>query len=247
MMTDDQLLRYNRQIMLPAIDIAGQEKLLAARVLIIGVGGLGSPVALYLAAAGVGTLVLTDHDTVDLSNLQRQIVHSTRDIDRPKVMSATDRIHALNPDTEVLALPCRLQGNELKEQVELATIVVDCTDNFETRTEINTLCAHTSTPLVSGAAIGFGGQVAIFCSSAESPCYNCLYPDLSDQQLSCSEAGILSPVTGVIGSLQAVETIKLIVGIGNSLDGRLLLFDGMAMEWRTMKLSRDSNCQVCNH
>ncbi len=246
MMTDDQLLRYNRQIMLPEFDISGQEKLLAARVLIIGAGGLGCPVALYLAAAGVGTLVISDDDQIDLSNLQRQIAHTTRDIGKDKVISVNESVHALNPDTHVMAITNRFEGEALEEQVRQATVVIDCTDNFPSRFTLNRTCVKHCTPLVSGAAIGFSGQVAVFNTKDENvPCYNCLYSDIDEQQLTCSEAGILSPVTGVIGSLQATEAIKVITGIGKPLAGRLLVFDGLAMEFRSMNLARDSECQTC--
>ncbi|MCL6270337.1 molybdopterin-synthase adenylyltransferase MoeB [Sansalvadorimonas sp. 2012CJ34-2] len=247
MMTDDQLLRYNRQIMIPEFDIAGQEKLLEARVLIIGAGGLGCPVALYLAAAGVGTLVISDDDHVDLSNLQRQIAHTTRDIGKDKVISVNESVHALNPDTHVMAITNKLEGEVLEEQVKLATLVIDCTDNFPSRFNTNRICVKYRTPLVSGAAIGFNGQVAVFNTEEEDvPCYNCLYSDVDEQQLTCSEAGILSPITGVIGSLQATEAIKVITGIGKPLAGRLLVFDGLSMEFRSMNLSRDVECKTCS-
>ena len=246
MMNDDQLLRYNRQIMLPEFDIAGQEKLLAAKVLIIGAGGLGCPVSLYLAAAGVGSLTICDDDQVDLSNLQRQIAHTTRDINKDKVVSLTESIHALNPDTHVNAIARKLEGEALARQVEQADVVVECTDNFPSRFLLNSLCVRYQKPLVSGAATGFNGQVAVFNTSSENPCYNCLYSEVDDQQLSCSEAGILSPITGVIGTLQATEVIKVIAGIGQPLTGKLLVFDGFTMDIRTLKLAKDSQCKTCS-
>lgn len=246
MMNDDQLLRYSRQIMMPEFDIAGQGKLLDANVLIIGAGGLGCPVALYLAAAGVGSLTLCDHDQVDLSNLQRQIAHTTRDLGKDKVISLTESIHALNPDTHVNAITQKLEGNELSAHVEKATVVVECTDNFPSRFLLNTYCVQYQKPLVSGAATGFNGQVAVFNTTQESPCYNCLYSDVDEQQLSCSETGILSPITGVIGSLQATETIKIIAGIGKPLAGKLMVFDGMTMDVRTMGLAKDPECKTCS-
>ena len=245
MMNDDQLLRYSRQIMMPEFDIAGQEKLLGANVLIIGAGGLGCPVALYLAAAGVGSLTLCDHDQVDLSNLQRQIAHTTRDLGKDKVISLTESIHALNPDTHVNAITHKLEGDELSAHVEKATVVVECTDNFPSRFLLNTYCVQHQKPLVSGAATGFNGQVAVFNATPETPCYNCLYSDVDEQQLSCSETGILSPITGVIGSLQATETIKVIAGIGKPLAGKLMVFDGMTMDVRTMGLAKDPECRTC--
>ncbi len=243
-LSDQQLLRYSRQIMLPELDIAGQEKLLNSRVLVIGAGGLGCPVAMYLSAAGVGTLVIVDHDDVDESNLQRQIAHTIRDLGKPKVFSVTESLHAQNPDTRVMAIARKLSEPELLEEAGAADVVVDCTDNFQSRHAINEACIRTGTLLVSGAAIGFSGQVAIFGLS-DGPCYHCLYPDTDDQQPTCSESGILSPVTGVIGSIQATETIKLLTNIGQSLSGRLMLFDALSMTWQTLNLSRNANCSVC--
>lgn len=245
-LTDQQLLRYSRQIMLPELDIAGQERLLDSRVLIMGAGGLGCPVALYLCAAGVDTLVIVDHDKVDDSNLQRQIAHTARDIGRPKAFSITESLHALNPDICVMAIARTLSASELQKEARLADVVVDCTDNFQIRREINDACIRTGTPLVSGTAIGFGGQVAIFGFGENGPCYNCLYPEIETEQQTCSESGILSPVTGVIGSLQATETIKLLTGIGKPLSERLMLFDALAMEWQVVNLSRNPTCSTCN-
>jgi molybdopterin/thiamine biosynthesis adenylyltransferase len=244
-MNDQQLLRYSRQILLPHVDVAGQQKLSSARVLIIGLGGLGSPVATYLAAAGVGELVLVDFDTVDLSNLQRQIIHTTGSVGTPKVESARARIFELNPEVKVVTIATRLEGDALKREVSAATIVVDCTDNFKARFELNEACVRAGTPLVSGAAIRFEGQVSVFNNDGASPCYRCLYREEGEEELRCSENGILAPVVGVIGTLQATEVLKMIIGIGESLNGRLMIFDALTMEWRTIKLRRDPACPVC--
>tara|TARA_R110002167_G_scaffold15727_13_gene62497 strand:- start:10027 stop:10782 length:756 start_codon:yes stop_codon:yes gene_type:complete len=247
MMDDQQLLRYSRQIMLPEVDITGQDKLLAARVLVIGLGGLGSPVALYLAAAGVGHLVLSDFDTVDLSNLQRQIAHRQADIGRPKVESARDQILALNPQTRVSTLNQRLEGEALLRQVALADLVVDCCDNFSSRFAINHACVQQRTPLVSGAAIRLEGQVSVFDSrDPNSPCYRCLFPDGGDDAaLTCSDSGVIAPLVGMIGTTQALEALKLLTGFGTSLVGRLLLLDAKHLEWRRLNLSKDPDCPEC--
>lgn len=231
--------------MLPDIDIEGQEKLLAARVLIVGLGGLGSPVAMYLAAAGVGHLLLADFDTVDLSNLQRQIIHSTESINTNKAQSAAKALRELNPDIQITTIEKLLDEETLKQWISQVDLVVDCTDNFQTRFAINRICVQTKIPLVSGAAIRLEGQVAVFDSrKANSPCYACLYEE-NDDDLSCAANGVLAPLVGVIGSLQAVEAIKLLVGFGTSLAGRLLLFDARHMQWREISLRKDSQCQVC--
>ncbi|HTT08781.1 MAG TPA: molybdopterin-synthase adenylyltransferase MoeB [Gammaproteobacteria bacterium] len=244
-MNDLQLLRYSRHLLLPNIDIAGQEKLLDARVLIIGLGGLGSPVAMYLAAAGVGTLVLVDHDTVELSNLQRQIVHAMPDLKRPKVESARDRLLALNPEVRILTLARRLDGQELFNEVDQADVTVDCTDNFASRFAANAACVRARKPLVYGAAIRFEGQVAVFHPAAGGPCYRCLYNDDTAVAESCSQTGVVAPLLGIIGSLQATEALKLIVGIDSGLIGRLLLLDGLRMEWNSVIVRRDPHCPVC--
>lgn len=246
-MNDEQLLRYSRQIMLPQLDVTGQQKLLDARVLIIGLGGLGSPAAMYLAAAGCGHLVLVDFDSVDLSNLQRQIVHGSDDIGRAKVESAREALRALNPEIRISAIAERLSSEHLGEEIALADLVIDASDNFETRYLINELCVRTGRPLVSGAAIRMEGQVSVFSGHDAHPCYRCLYPEGEDSRTSCSENGVLAPVVGVIGSLQAVEAIKLITGIGEPLLGRLLIWDAMTMEWRTLKLKKDPACPVCGN
>lgn len=246
-LTDEQLLRYSRQIMLPQIGIEGQQRLRGSRVLIIGLGGLGSPVAMYLAAAGVGHLVLVDDDEVDLTNLQRQIVHRSADIGRPKVESAADALRALNPEVELTVIDRRLEGVELDEQVAAADAVVDGCDNFATRFAVNEACVRAAKPLVSGAAIRMEGQVAVFrADRMDGPCYRCLYRDEGELAQTCSENGVLAPLVGIIGSIQAMETIKILVGAGEDLDGRLLLLDGERMEWRTLKLRRDPACPVCN-
>lgn len=244
-MNDDQLLRYSRQIMLPQIDVEGQEKLLAARVLIIGMGGLGSPIAMYLAAAGVGHLVLVDDDVVELSNLQRQIAHGTSNIGLSKVESAKKTIKNLNPEIKITTYAERLENKNLSDEIEAADLVIDATDNFATRFALNDNCVKSNTPLVSGAAIRMEGQVSVFNKTADSPCYRCLYKDEGELDTSCSANGVLSPVVGIIGSIQATEAIKVLLGIGDCLDGKLLLLDALHMEWRTLKLKKDPECPVC--
>ncbi len=245
-MNDEQLLRYSRQVMLSDVDLDGQDKLLAARVLIIGLGGLGSPVAMYLAAAGVGHLTLVDFDAVDLTNLQRQIVHTTARIGMNKAASAAQTLRELNPGVKIETIDKLLATDELVAQVKLATVVVDCTDNFQTRFAINAACVAAKVPLVSGAAIRLEGQVAVFDARAEtSPCYRCLYEEDSDD-LTCAANGVLAPLVGIIGSMQALETIKLICGFGSSLAGRLLLLDARHSQWRELKLPKDHNCPVCS-
>jgi molybdopterin/thiamine biosynthesis adenylyltransferase len=245
-MNDEQLLRYSRQIMLPDVDLDGQDKLLAARVLIIGLGGLGSPVAMYLAAAGVGHLTLVDFDAVDLTNLQRQIVHTTARIGMNKAASAAQSLRELNPDVKIATIEKLLATDELLAQVKSAMVVVDCTDNFQTRFAINAACVAAKVPLVSGAAIRLEGQVAVFDARAEtSPCYRCLYEEDSDD-LTCAANGVLAPLVGIIGSMQALETIKLICGFGSNLAGRLLLLDARHSQWRELKLPKDHSCPVCS-
>jgi len=245
-MNDDQLLRYSRQIMLPQVDIAGQEKLLASRALVVGAGGLGSPAAMYLAAAGVGHLVIADHDVVELSNLQRQLLHRDDDIGRPKAASASDTLREINPDVAVTPLQTRLQGEQLAAEVRQSRVVLDCSDNFDTRFSVNAACVRHQVPLVSGAAIRLEGQVAVFdAGKADSPCYQCLYREGEDAQQTCSENGVLAPLVGIIGSLQALEAIKVLLSIGDTLAGRLVIFDGLAHEWRTLRLSRDPECPTC--
>ena len=246
-MNDEQLLRYSRQIMLPGFDIPGQQKLLDAKVLIVGLGGLGCPVALYLAAAGVGELWLADFDTVELSNLQRQIAHGMADIDRTKVVSASEAVAALNPDIRAQCISEKLTGQVLSDAIEKVDLVVDASDNFSSRFEINRVCVEKKTPLVSGAAIRSEGQLIVFDPrDVDSPCYRCLYDDSSgDENLSCSQSGVLAPVVGVIGSLQATEAIKLLADFGESLTGYLMIFDAAVMEWRKLKVPRNPDCPVC--
>jgi len=245
-MNDDQLLRYSRQIMLPQVDIEGQEKLLNARILIIGAGGLGSPAAMYLAAAGVGSITLYDDDQVDLSNLQRQIAHYTNDIGTDKVISTQQTLNNINPDIKVLAIKQRLKGKALESAVRDAGVVLDCSDNFSTRFAINSACVKHKTHLVSGAAIRFEGQVSVFTPGYNnSPCYNCLYAESGEELQNCATNGVIAPITGIIGSIQAMEALKLIMNIGENLTGRLLLLDGLSMQWNEMKLRKNSNCPTC--
>ncbi|AQT61967.1 molybdopterin-synthase adenylyltransferase MoeB [Cellvibrio sp. PSBB023] len=245
-MNDEQLRRYSRQIMLPDVDLDGQDKLLAAHVLIIGLGGLGSPVAMYLAAAGVGHLTLVDFDAVDLTNLQRQIVHTTARIGMNKAASAAQSLRELNPDVRVDTIEQLLDADALLAQVKMVSLVIDCTDNFQTRFAINAACVAAKVPLVSGAAIRLEGQVAVFDARLEtSPCYRCLYEEDSDD-LTCAANGVLAPLVGVIGSMQALEAIKLICGFGTGLAGRLLLLDARHSQWRELKLPKDPCCPLCS-
>ena len=246
-MNDNQLLRYSRQIMLPQVDIEGQQKLLAANILIVGAGGLGCPASLYLAAAGVGNIAIYDNDVVDLSNLQRQITHYTTDIGTDKVISTHQTLNKLNPDIKIKAVKQKLAGEQLELEVMLADVVLDCSDNFSTRFAINNACVQHQTPLVSGAAIRFEGQVTVFTPGKNnSPCYNCLYNSDGEELQNCTTNGVIAPVTGIVGSIQALEAMKLIMGIGTALTGRLLLLDGLTMEWNTMKLRKNPNCPTCS-
>jgi len=243
-MEDDKLLQYSRQIMLPEIDITGQQALLASRALIIGLGGLGSPAAMYLAAAGVGNLVLVDDDKVELSNLQRQIIHHIANLGQSKTGSAAITLQQLNPDCKLQLVDHRLDEQELADQVAQADVVLDCSDNFATRFAINRACIVHQTTLVSGAAVRWEGQVAVFNGQ---PCYHCLYGESGEPEDTCSTNGVLAPVVGIIGSIQAVEAIKVITMAGVPLTGRLLLMDALSMEWRSLKLNPDPNCPVCAH
>lgn len=245
-MKDQQLLRYSRQIMLPQVDIEGQQKLLDSKVLIVGAGGLGSPASIYLTAAGIGQITIYDDDEVDLSNLQRQITHHTDDIGTDKVISTQKTLKKINPEVKVIAVKQRLADEQLNKEVEAADIVLDCCDNFTTRFAVNAACVIHQTPLVSGAAIRFEGQVSVFTPGTNnSPCYNCLYTDSGEEMQNCATNGVFSPVTGIIGSIQAMEAMKLIIGIGESLTGRLLLLDGLSMQWNEMKLAKNKNCPTC--
>jgi len=245
---DDQaLLRYSRHILLPQIGIEGQERLNCARALVLGAGGLGSPAALYLAAAGIGTLVLADGDTVDLTNLQRQILHRTAAIGQPKAESGRVTLAELNPLCRVVPLQARLAGARLDEEVAAADVVLDCSDNFATRHAVNRACVKHRKPLVSGAAIRFDGQIAVFDSRRPAaPCYHCLFPEGEDaEEVRCATMGVFAPLTGIIGAMQAAEALKLVIGCGEPLAGRLLLLDGLAMEWRGIAVPRDPGCPVC--
>lgn len=244
---DEQLLRYSRHILLPEIGIDGQEKLLAAHAVIIGAGGLGSPIALYLAASGVGRLTLCDHDKVDLTNLQRQIVHDTGTIGLAKVDSAQRRLHAINPQVQVRTVEARVAADELDTLVSDADVVLDATDNFATRHAINRACVRRRRPLVSGAGVRFDGQVSVFdLRNADSPCYHCLFPEAGDlEEMRCAVMGVFAPLTGIIGTTQAAEALKLLAGLGETLCGRLLLLDALRMEWRSIRLKRDPGCGVC--
>jgi molybdopterin/thiamine biosynthesis adenylyltransferase len=246
-MNDDQLLRYSRHILLDDIGIEGQQRMLDARVLIIGAGGLGSPAALYLAASGVGHITLVDDDDVDLTNLQRQIMHTSVSVGAPKVDSGRDALLALNPLIEVTALRERATGARLTELVAASTVVLDCSDNFATRHAVNRACVAAQVPLVAGAAIRFDGQLAVFdASDSASPCYACLFPENGTfEDVACSTMGVFAPVVGVIGALQAAEALKLITRAGQPLAGKLLLFDGRASEWTSIGVARDPHCAVC--
>ncbi len=233
--------------MLPEIDAEGQQRLLDSRVLIIGLGGLGSSSSVYLAAAGVGHLVLVDFDEVDISNLQRQIVHATNDIGRLKVDSAKEHLLELNPEIQITTIDHKIEDTALEEQVKSATVVVDCSDNFQTRFTINEVCVRLKIPLVSGAAIRFEAQVSVFNSGHEtSPCYRCLYDTEATVEQTCTANGVISPLLGIVGSIQACEAMKIIMDIGETLEGRLLLLDVLHMEWHTAKLNKDPACPVCN-
>ena len=245
-MKDEQLLRFSRQIMLPTMDVAGQQELVDATVLIVGMGGLGCPAAMYLSAAGVGHLIIADDDTVEITNLQRQIAHEQSNLGEAKVSSAEATLKGLNPDVRITQIKNRLEGDLLEQAIVSADVVVDASDNFNTRFAVNQSCLKNKKPLVSGAAIRMEGQIAVFDSgNPESPCYQCLYSECGDDDASCSQNGVMAPLVGIIGSVQAMETIKLITGIGNSLVGRLLLLDATAMQWREMKLPRDPSCPAC--
>ncbi len=246
-MTDDQLLRYSRHLLLDEIGIEGQQRLLDARALVVGAGGLGSPVALYLASAGVGRITLVDHDTVSLTNLQRQIAHDMGSLDRLKVESAAARMAALNPAVQVRALSAKADATLLDGEVPGADVVIDCTDNFATRHLVNAACVRHGKPLVSGAAIGFDGQISVYDSrSGNLPCYACLFPPESGfEDVACSTMGVFAPLVGIVGSMQAAEALKVLAGIGEPLAGRLLMLDGRRMQWSEIAMQRDPQCSVC--
>ena len=246
-MNDDQLLRYSRHILLPQVGIEGQQRLLESHALVIGAGGLGSPAALYLATAGVGRITLVDGDSVDLTNLQRQILHRSAAVGLPKARSGRLTIAEYNPEVTVIALEARAAGPMLDELVAGADVILDCCDNFATRHDLNRACVKYRKPLVSGAAIRFDGQVSVFdLRKPDAPCYHCLFPEGHDlEETRCAVMGVFAPLTGIIGALQAAEALKLLMNVGDSLNGRLLLLDGLSMEWRQVKLARDKTCEVC--
>ena len=246
MLTDDELLRYSRQILMPNFDIAGQQALKSARVLIVGSGGLGCPVALYLGAAGVGHLTLVDDDHIEVANLQRQIAFETAQLGESKAERLADRIRGINPLITVDAIRQRLENEDFDAPVAQASLVLDCCDNFNTRFALNRACVKAGVPLVSGAAIRGEGQISVYDSrQPQSPCYHCLYPEQGNEDLTCSEAGVIAPLVGMIGAAQAMEAIKVISGVGKTLVGRLLIVDAWRMEWREMKLAKDPACPVC--
>lgn len=246
MLNDEELLRYSRQILLQQVDVEGQLRLKNSKVLIVGLGGLGSPVSLYLAAAGVGTLYLADFDHLDLSNLQRQIVHDNAAVGQLKVQSAQARLEGLNPQVTVHTISDQLSAENLPELLQEVDLVVDCTDNFTIRGQLNEACFAAKKVLVSGAAIRGEGQVSVYDPAhADSPCYHCVFGDGGEEGLTCSEAGVLGPLVGLIGSLQALEVLKILAGFGEPLIGRLLLVDALTSRFRELKLRRDLSCQVC--
>lgn len=246
-MNDQQLLRYSRHILLDQIGIEGQSRLLASHALVIGAGGLGSPAAFYLASAGLGRITLVDNDSVDLTNLQRQILHTSERVGMPKAESGRMTLAAINPDVVVDALVERVEGERLKQLVADADVVLDCSDNFGTRHAVNAACVEAGVPLVSGAAIRFDGQISVFdVSRPDAPCYACLFPpDQEFEEVQCSTMGVFAPLVGIIGTMQAAEALKLLAGIGEPLAGRLLLLDGMAMEWTAIRIARNPECPVC--
>lgn len=245
-MNDEQLLRYSRHLLLNEIGIEGQERLRAAHMLVVGAGGLGSPAAFYVASAGVGTLTLVDGDTVDLTNLQRQILHTTQRIGMPKAESGRIALAAINPEVHVVTVAERVDDGALDQLVANASVVLDCSDNFATRHAVNRACVKHCRPLVSGAAIRFDGQVASFdLRSAESPCYACLFPPGDGEDELCSTMGVFAPVTGIIGTVQAAEALKLAAGAGTPLVGRLLMLDALGMQWHSVRVPRDPSCPVC--
>lgn len=246
-MNDDELLRYSRHILLPEIGIEGQQRLLSSHAVLIGAGGLGSPVALYLASAGVGRITICDSDKVDLTNLQRQIIHRTESIGTEKTLSARRTLASINPEIEVVALSERVGDVKLGELARDADVLIDGSDNFATRHAVNRACVQHGKPLVSGAAVRFDGQIAVFdMRHAAAPCYACLFPEAGENEdTRCAIMGVFAPLTGIIGTLQAAETLKLLTGIGETLAGRLLLIDALTMQLRTIRLAKDPGCPVC--
>ena len=246
-MNDDQLLRYSRHILLDELGIEGQTRLLASHALVIGAGGLGSPVLMYLGTAGVGRITVVDHDTVDVTNLQRQIAHTLARVGQPKVASAAQTIAAVNPEVLVIALQERVDAARLAERVADADGVIDCSDNFSTRHAVNAACVAQGKPLVSGAAIGFDGQISVYDSRLpEAPCYACVFPQASTyEEVRCATMGVFAPLVGIIGTMQAAEALKLLTGVGDSLAGRLQMLDARQMEWNEIRLPRLMACPVC--
>lgn len=244
-MNNQELLRYSRQILLPEIDIIGQEKLLSSKVLIMGLGGLGAPVSLYLASAGVGTLVLTDFDDVDLTNLQRQIIHTQESIGHAKTVSAKQALESINPSINYQPINHKLDKKELLKTIYSCDLVVDCTDNFESRFLLNQVCVEAKTPLISGAVIRMEGQITTYdFRKQEQPCYRCLYAEEGEIEDTCSTTGVLAPVAGIIGSMQATEALKILLDLP-TLSGRLQILDAKYMQWRSIKLRKDPKCPVC--
>jgi molybdopterin/thiamine biosynthesis adenylyltransferase len=248
-MNDDQLLRYSRHILVDELGIEAQQRFLGAHAIVIGAGGLGSPAAMYLAASGVGTLTLVDADTVDLTNLQRQVLHVTASVGRKKVESGRDTIARLNPDVTVHVISERVDDARLNEVVPRATVVLDCTDNFATRHAINRACVAHRIPLVSGAALRFDGQISTFDFRRDaSPCYACVFPeDQPLEEAACSTMGVFAPTVGIIGAMQAAEALRVIANVGTTLTGRLMMLDTLRMEWNTMNIARQPDCPVCGH
>jgi len=246
LLSDEELLRFSRQILMPRFDIAGQEALRSARVMVVGAGGLGCPVALYLGAAGVGHLTLVDDDVIELANLQRQIAFETAQIGEFKAETLAARVRRINPAVSVSVVNRRLELDDFAHEVAEASLVLDCSDNFSTRFALNRACVAAGVPLISGAAIRGEGQLSVYDSrNSDSPCYHCLYPEQGNEDLTCSEAGVIAPLVGMIGSAQAMEAIKVISGVGRPLVGRLLILDAWEMQWREMKLTKDPDCPVC--
>ena len=246
-MRDEQLLRYSRHLLLNEIGVEGQERILAARALVIGAGGLGSPAALYLASAGIGHLTLAEGDTIDLTNLQRQILHTQQRVGELKALSGRTALAEVNPEVQVEAITRRLVGDDLEAAVASADVVLDCCDNFATRHAVNRACVRLRKPLVSGAAIRFDGQLSVCDPRRDnSPCYHCLFPEGEDaEEIRCAVMGVFAPLTGIIGAMQAAEALKLVAECGEPAVGRLLLLDGLSMEWRSVKFGRDPGCAVC--
>lgn len=247
-MNDQQLLRYSRHILLDEIGIEGQQRILAARALIVGAGGLGSPAALYLASSGIGTITLVDNDIVDLTNLQRQILHTTERVGQSKAASGKQTLEQINPEIKIVALAERAEGERLDELVRQADVVLDCSDNFATRHAVNRACVANKVPLVSGAAIRFDGQISVFDSrNPDAPCYACLFPpDQPFEEAQCATMGVFAPLVGIIGAMQAAEALKLVAETGQSLAARLLLLDARSMEWASINVPRNALCSVCN-